>query len=107
MTSEESQKNPNSNQPAPELDEATNKLVEEIENFEMNSMPPDLKLAEMHRDCYKIGQAIDYRLIRSVITFYIYSFANIIIERRISYLPLLLQNKIQRLFYVSKHKTCD
>ena len=51
-----------------EIDEATEQLVEKIENFEMNSMPPNLKLAEMHRDCNKIGQAPDYRSIRSVIS---------------------------------------
>ena len=49
-----------------EIDEATEQLVEKIENFEMNSMPPDLKLAEMHRDCNKIGQSLDYRVIKSV-----------------------------------------
>jgi hypothetical protein len=41
-------------------------MVEKIENFEMNSMPPVLELAEIHRDCNKIGQALDYRLVRSV-----------------------------------------
>lgn len=49
-----------------EIDNATNEMVMEIENFEMNSMPPSLKLARMHRDCNKIGQALDYRSVKSV-----------------------------------------
>jgi hypothetical protein len=33
------------------LDDATNQLVENIEKFEIFSMPPDLSLALIHRDC--------------------------------------------------------
>lgn len=64
-------------------------MISQVEDYDGMRIPPDVKLAELHRDANMVNRSLEYRNVKLVPLLYVASYSVGLEDRDLS---LLLQN---------------